>query len=240
MDDIFTPTTPSIDPEKDYFAEYVGEGKKYKTPQDAGRAIVEKDAFIARVLEEKRQLEEDLRTRSNEQNFLDQLKSVVKPPLTPDVGTPPPQSDPSPTVDPKNIEALVQKTIEAQREREERTRNLNEVKQALTNVFGADYANSLKQRANELGIPVEWLNDAAAKSPKAFYRMLGLDAAPARSDLFTPPTTVNTAGFNQDKTVKNWAYYNDLRKTDPTKYHSPATQKELWENAKKLGEKFTT
>jgi hypothetical protein len=45
---------------------FVGEGKKYKDNDAVAKALVEKDNFIARVLEEKRQLEADHRAALNQ------------------------------------------------------------------------------------------------------------------------------------------------------------------------------
>lgn len=235
--DIFDnqPTVEQIDPAKDYFAELVGDDKKFKTPQDLARAKAESDAFIKQVLNEKRQLEEDLKTRTNMQDFLDQMKSATKKPND-EVPPPNPAINPPVVKSDEDYEKLIERKM-AEREAENiRKRNLIDVQEKLRQVYGSDYANHVKAKAADLGIPIEWLNDAAAKSPKAFFELVGI--RPQQEQLRSPPQGINTTGLGSTKTVKNWAYYNQMRKSDPTQYHSKQIQAEMWEQAKLLGPEF--
>ena len=49
--DLFTMST-TIDPEKDYTAELVGEGKKFKDNKELARSKVESDLFISHLQKE--------------------------------------------------------------------------------------------------------------------------------------------------------------------------------------------
>ena len=236
--DIFDapPAIETIDPAKDYLSEYVGEGKKFADAAALARAKAESDAFIKRILDEKRLLEEDLKTRTNYQEFIDQMKTVQKAPVAPNQETPPVQVTP-PSVEP-DLEKRVAEAIEKREADNTRTRNLIDVQQKLIETYGNDYANRVKSRAQELGIPVAWLNDAAAKSPQAFYAMIGLQK-PQEPNTRQVPSSVNTAAMMAPgSNTKNWAYYNNLRKTNPVQYNSKQVQAEMWEQAKKLGPDF--
>lgn len=231
------PVIETIDPTKDYLSEYVGEGKKFADAAALARAKAESDAFIKRILDEKRLLEEDLKTRTNYQEFIDQLKTAQKPPVAPNQETSPVQVT-SPSVEP-DLEKKVSEAIEKREAENARTRNLMDVQQKLLETFGNDYATRVKSRAQELGIPVAWLNDAAAKSPQAFYAMIGLTKTQPEPTARQIPSSVNTAALMAPGgNVKNWAYYNNMRKTNPVQYNSKQVQAEMWEQAKALGPDF--
>lgn len=229
--DIFN-NEPAIDPTKDYFPELVGEDKKYKTNADAARAILEKDAFIKRVLDEKRQLEEDLKTRINMQDFLDQVKTPVRQPTAETVTI---QSEaPASELTPANIEELVQRQI-AQREADNaRSRNLLTVQGRLQEALGDTYSEQVKQRARDLGLDIAYFNDTAARSPQAFFELMGLNRP--REELTTLPRgTSNPPNFVANK--KNFQYFNKMRKENPNLYYSQG-QKEEWKLAKEMGADF--
>lgn len=236
--DLFTQDDQTtIDPNKDYLAELVGEGKKFQTPQDLARAKAEADAFIAKLLQEKRDVEAELQTRSNEAAFLDQLKSVIQPVSTQPPVTPPTQSDNRQTVDQDAIEALVQKAIEERTAKAERERNQTAVVKRLTDTFGPQYTQHIAKWAKDVGVPADWLNDLAARSPQAFYKMLGIEDTPA-APIVAPQTVVNPAATAHRGQVKDWNYYKQIMKTDPAKFNSPAIQKEMFESARQLGPNF--
>ena len=239
--DLFTNTDDqtTIDPNKDYFAELVGEDKKFKTPQDLAKAKAQSDAFIQQLINEKRELEAQVQTRSNEQAFLDQLKSVVQPPSTPVVPTPAPQGDlQRQTVDQNTLEELVQKAIETRSAQAERDRNLASVAKTLQEQFGPAYAQHINSLAQEIGVPKDWLNDLAARSPQAFFKMLGIGEKTPVAPVTAPPTAFNPAAHASRGVVKNWDYYKQIMKTDPARFNSKAIQDEMFASARELGPNF--
>lgn len=231
--DIFNNDT-AIDPTVDYFPELVGEGKKYKTNADAARAILEKDAFIKRVLDEKRMLEEDLKTRVNMEDFLTQVKSATPTPQPTPV-TIPTQATAS-ELNTADIEKLVQQQI-AQREADNaRSRNLLTVQGKLQETLGVNYSEQVKQRARDLGLDIQYFNDTAARSPQAFFELMGLNRQP--EGLTTLPRGTPNPPVHVGS-VKNFAYFNKMRKENPVEY-SRYGMKEEWELAKKMGADFYT
>lgn len=230
--DIFN-NEPTIDPNKDYYSELVGEGKKFADNAALARAKVESDAFIARVLEEKRRVEEDLKTRINMQDFLDQVKApVVNTPVSQPVTTP--QPTPASELTPDAIEQLVQRQIVAREAETARSRNLLTVQGRLQETLGANYSELVKQRARDLGLDIQYFNDTAARSPQAFFELMGLNRP--REELTTLPRGTSNPPV-QAGTVKNFAYFNRMRKENPVEY-SRYGMKEEWELAKKLGADF--
>ena len=139
--------------------------------------------------------------------------------------------------DQSNLDDRIREAIET-RERESRlTQNINEVSERVAAHYGdAKKANeAIKAKANELGVSIEFLMDVAAKSPKAFYAQIGLDAAPRQAP--APRGTVNpealrTANPTQ-ATPGTYAYYEEMRKANSRLYNSPRIQLEMHEQAMK-------
>jgi hypothetical protein len=227
--DIFN--EPTIETPK--FEDLVGEGKKYKTTDDAARAIIEKDKFIQRLLEEKRTVEEDLKTRINMQEFLDRVQTPVSPqPVLQPVTNP--QPAPASELTAEQIEKLVQQQIANREAETARSRNLLTVQGRLQETLGENYATQVKQRARDLGLDIQYFNDTAARSPQAFFELMGLNRP--REELTTLPRGTSNPP-TPSGTVKNFAYFNKMRKENPVEY-SRYGMKEEWELAKKLGADF--
>lgn len=231
--DIFN-TDATIDPNKDYLSELVGEGKKFADNAALARAKVESDAFIKRILDEKRQVEEDLKTRINMQDFLDQVRTPVPSPQPTPVTN---QEQASASgLTPADLEAQIQRVMSQREADNARSRNLLTVKGKLEEALGENYAEQVKQRAKDLGLDIQYFNDTAARSPQAFFELMGLNRP--REAL----TTLPRPGSNppvQAGNVKNFAYFNKMRKENPVEY-SRYGMKEEWEQAKKLGPDFYT
>jgi hypothetical protein len=230
--DIFNETT--VEPK---FEDIVGEGKKYADQDAAAKAIIEKDKFIARLLEEKRRIEEDHRAALNTQAFEDRIKALEAAKMTerePQAPLPVSQPQTAP-VDEDAVLALLEKREQAQK----RTRNLMDVKDKLINVYGEDYPNRVKARAQELNISMDRLNAMAAETPTAFYALIGLGNERTPDNVAPPATRQNTAAaFAPNTDRKNNAYYSNLRKTNPNVYYSPKVQMEEYNELKRQGDAF--
>jgi hypothetical protein len=107
----------------------------------------------------------------------------------------------------------------------------------LQEVFGDDYKRHVQAQAKTLGVGTDFLTDAAAKNPQAFYRLIGLDQN-TKSDAFSPPprsqmTTPTGSNSNQ----KNYSYFKKLRQEKGDGwYFSQPVQQEIWRELKAQGE----
>lgn len=221
------------------FTDLVGEGKKYSDNDAVAKALVEKDRFIQRVLDEKRQLEADLRAQNNLQAFEDRMKALEAARLTEHrEPTPTPVSPPA-SVEPADLEDKIAKALQDREQQNIRSRNLITVKDTLTEKLGQDYPTRVKARARELGISLDRLNQIAAETPQAFFTLIGLNDAPPRVDNVAPPVSQhNPAAFTPDPGRKNYAYFQKMRKERPTEYHTPRVQQEEMKEAIRQGAAF--
>lgn len=236
--------TNTLDPNKKYFEELVGEGKKFKTPEDLARGKYEADLFVETLKRTQDQLREDYlkmreenMARAKLEDLIDQLANKRQisndEPLVKDVRE-------QPTFKPEEIESLVSNQIQKHEVVKKQTENYNHVKAKLQERHGDNFSNVLKQQIAELGITQERLDDMARNEPKVLLRTLGLDQ-PVVTDNFQAPPRSNqrtdrfTSGNAPERT---WTYYQNMMKTDPKSYFDPKTNVNMHNDMIRLGEKF--
>lgn len=235
-------TPPAFDPTKDYFQELVGEGKKFKTEKELARGKAEADFYIKTLELQKDELRNDyLKLREEHQTaaslreILDQMKTSQRQ-----------ESEPTHTAntemayDPKQVESLISSKIQEHENTRREQNNFNSVKAKLIERFGNNYQGTVKEQIDNLGLSEEYFNDMARKSPAAVLRTLGLDQEPSRENFQTPPrSTQRSDRFSpQSKTKRTWAYYQDLKKSNPTLYLDPKTTTQMHKDYQELGSDF--
>jgi hypothetical protein len=236
----------TIDPNKDYFSELVGEGKKYKDTLAAGRAIMEKDAFIDSLKREQNQIREDYMKLHEEykagaslRELIDQLKNQQQ--TSSDTHhNANVVNDSTASIDPKQIESLVSSQLQKLEATNREQANYNFVKDKLTERFGSNYKEALRQHSENLGMSAEYIDDMARKAPKALLKALGVEEKYDRQqNSFQAPPATNVRSFQPSvPEQRTWSYYQELRKKDPKKYYDPKTQVQLHKDAMALGESF--
>lgn len=220
------------------FEDLVGPDKKYKTPQDAARALVEKDRFIEQLKLETETARNEIRARTTLEELADRIASKAPngenrtPPVEPGSSK---QEPPAPT----DLKAEVARLLAEERNSSNRASNLEKAKAAAKERFGGDYNATLRQIAEELGVSDKFLTDMAASSPTAFTKLIDSVKAPDVNRPLSPPASnVDTGRIFNNPNVKNKAYYDNLRKTDLNTYMSKRVQQELYKEAMAQGSKF--
>lgn len=221
------------------FDDLVGEGKKFKTPQDLAKAKIEADRFIEQLKKEADEARTELRSRLTLEELSEQLlsRTVERNPGTPPQEVNRSQDDkPAPAVD---LKAEVKRLLEEERSKGNREANIAKTRQALKDRFGGDYNATLRQIAEDLNVSDKFLADTAASAPEAFLRLVDSVRAPDTNRPMAPPQgNVDTSKqFNQTLN-KNNAYYQKMRKEDPKLYFSKKVQVELHNEAMRQGSKF--
>lgn len=233
-DDLFStdPNTPPPMEDKNYLEELVGDGKKFKDAEALAKAKAESDRFIAQLLREKNEVTEALQKRIKEEDFLTKLESLSRA-GSPSAGDNPPQAGTEATaLTPEDIEKIIEKR-EADRTRKA---NIDKSLARLQEVYGDNYKQHVATQAQSLGVSTEFLTDVMARNPNAFFRVIGLDGQQTTKVDITPPRSA-IAAQPQTKTGKNYAYYQDLRKTKGEAwYFTPSVQMEMWNSLKEQGE----
>jgi len=237
---------PQSDPNKDYYAELVGENKKFKDNQSLAKSKFESDQYV-KILEKRMDdLREDYLTVRKENTTrarLEDLVDQIAKNRTSSDNTPANDDNKNqpPTVDPTQIKSLISEEYRTIRQQEREVDNWNMVKDKLQQRYGKNYGEAVKQQIEDLGLTEQDLNAMARRQPKVLIKTLGLDREQPRQDTFQsfPRSEQRRDTFAPTGApVRSWSYYQNLKKTDPNIYYDRKTAIQMQQDAIELGEKF--
>jgi len=205
------------------------------------KRLNDKDEYIQRLQNETAELRKEVEA-------VEDIKELLKNNVQGRVPQEQPQQKPDAqnpaqvqAINPKDLEDRIREVTRQDREVELATRNINAVGERLVASYGdAEKAkNAVAAKAAELGVSVQFLQDAAAKSPNAFYNLIGLSGEAPKS---TPrsQSDVNTLSMrsNGNDGKRNYAYYKALREANKKQYFSPSVQNQMHKDAIEQGSAF--
>lgn len=235
IDDVF-------DPNANYLEQLVGDGKKFADVEALAKGKAASDEHIKNLEREKAILTQDylkLREEYNAgpklQEYIDKLEQQR---LASSENTLNANEDRKPMFDPKEVESLVSTKIQEYELTRKQEQNFNEVRNRLKTQLGTNFQEKLKTQIEEMGLTEEFVNTMARNHPEGLYRMFGLNQQ-SNNDMFqSPPSSQRNSSFAPNVKKRDWTFYEEMRKTDPAKYHNPKTQLQIIEDAKDLGEAF--
>jgi hypothetical protein len=230
------PGTPPPVPQGDLFADMVGEGKKFKTPQDLAKAAQEKDAFIEQLKGENAEMRREVQTKAKSdaidvalQKLNDKLEKASASPTATTAGL---------TRD--DIRAMLQE----EKQQERASTNLALVQAELLKKNNNDpeaVKAFLAKRATDLGLTSQDLKNMVLHTPQVAKTVLGLQqSTPSSGPTPNVGATKNSEAIVSlaPEGVRNKTYYNTLRKQMGTKFWSPAIQQQMFKDRKEQGEVF--
>ena len=245
-DNIFDtpPKDPVVDETTSLVDQLVGEGKKFKTPEDLAKGKVEADRFIESLKRENEGMRQDLNARLKMEDLIEKLKNS-KPT---DTNQQPTGSNEQPLGDqlqisPKDIEQLLDDKLKERETQRQMESNRNLVIGELSKVYGPDYGKVVQDKANELGVSVSFFQDMVDKQPRAFLKLMDTTKKPSTPPVNPNPfrTSVNTSAIDSKNSgQKDWNYYEKMRKENPGNYWKPETQLELHKAAIAQGDNFNS
>lgn len=231
--------TGEIDPSKDYFSELVGEGKKYKTQQDAGRALAEGPLYVKQLEREASEARAALAERVKLEELLDKINSKANQSPNSDAdnqntnGT----NTQIPVITPEQIDELFNKKFSQAEQERQAQANESLAREIAAKKFGNNYPSKLKEEASKVGMTPEQLDQVARTNPSAFSRLIGADTPSRQEPLVVPPTGVSTT-FKPATGERTMAWYKELRKKDPVLYASREMVAQQHKDAERIGESF--
>jgi len=223
------PETPEVTPALSIpteLSDLIGEGKKYKDLNAALASIPHAQEHIKSVETSLKELREDLAKRATAEELLDQLEKKSKE-----------KSPDAPPISIQDLEGLVSKTLASTVAKQQQEKNILSVDAEIRKVYGEKSEEAVANKAKELGLSIKEMEGLAAKSPQAF---LAFFKTPDMQPSADKTSTLNTEGLVPKSDEKNFAYYQKVRKENPTAYYSPSFQQEMHRRAKELGSKFYT
>jgi hypothetical protein len=234
-----------VDQTKNYLEDLVGEGKKFKTPEDLARGKFESDAFIARLQNEMKGLRSELSTRLKLEEVVDKITASKSESLSNDGNQsrePDVYDKDKSALSPDDVRELISKQLTDSEKQAQRARNTAFVEQKCQEAFGPTFRRTLKDRAAALNVGEQFLKDMAADQPKAFLTLMDVrEQREVNSTATTAPrTSVNTnaLGFQPDAGVKRKSHYDAIRVKEPRRYWSVSVQQEMHSEAQKQGPSF--
>jgi hypothetical protein len=236
-------TPPQLDPSKDYFAELVGEGRKFKDPQTLARSKVESDNYVKilerridAIREDYLKVKEENNTSKRLEDLIDQMSSKSQD----RDNTQQRQEERQPTVDLKQIESLVSSKIQEDYASRQQSANFNTVKEKLKERYGENFKARLEEQLEDLGITEKDLNDMARRQPKVLIRTLGLDKQPEREQFQSPPySSQRSDSFSPSSPKKRtWAHYQKIKAENPKAWLDPKIAVQMQKDAIEQGDAF--
>jgi hypothetical protein len=147
----------------------VGEHSVYKSVEDLYKGAIEKDKFISKLQAELESARKAIEELSKNSNIVEQLKQIREKKMdTENTNTPQLPED--------AIKQIALNAMQEANQSQLAESNLANCKQAVASL-NSDVELALKNKANELGCSVEYLEDIARTSPKAFKSMFGIKEA---------------------------------------------------------------
>ena len=144
----------------------VGEHSVYKSVEDLIEGKRQADAYIAKLSSELKEANATIEQLKKTGTIVEQLKQIRETKMdTENTNTPKLPED--------AIKQIALNAMQEQTKALEAENNLANCKQAVASL-NADVELALKNKANELGCSVEYLESIAKTSPKAFKSMFGI------------------------------------------------------------------
>lgn len=209
--------------------------QKYGNLPDALKGLQHSQQFIQQLKDETsslkselERLKSELASRRSVEDAVAELTSRKAP-----QGTTNPQG-----LTEEAVADLVERTLSTRETVTQQKKNLQSVVNAMSQKFGNTAEQEFYTRANSVGLSAKQVNELAAQSPSAVFKLLGLDAPqgqPKEQSAAPLGTSVNTGGYQPQQDTF-------IRKNGKGVMLGATTQdfKEEFENAKKLVEELET
>jgi len=178
-----TPPAPVIPTE---VADLVGEGKKYRSVEDALKSVPHAQKHIQTLEEENARIKAELEKRRTAEELLDEVKSGIQSGVTPS----------RVEFNQDDVVKTVAQILEQKEAEKQAVANVDTVIGAFTAQFGEKAQEVFRTVATEAGMSLQALNQLSATSPSAVLKLAGLngkrEASPAKTG-----SSVNTQALAQ-------------------------------------------
>lgn len=233
-----------FDENKNYLEELVGEGKKFSSPEDLAKGKAFADQHIS-VLESRfdelrndyNQLRHDYTSRASLEEMIDELRKQQL--ASRDENQDSNEVNNEPRFNPDEVKSLISEEVNRLRTSEKEAENFNKVENKLKERFGKDYKRILNEKAASLGLGEDFVNNLAKSNPTVFYKTFDLDNTTSPNSFQTPPhSTSRSDSFAPTNEKRTWAWYQELKKKDPTTYYAQNTTIQMEKDYQALGKEF--
>jgi hypothetical protein len=233
-------TVPADETIESYVEKLVAEkGETWKDPEVIAKGKYESDRFISDLQRQIAELQKDMEESSKVDELMQMVKDLkAEKPIDGEKSLEKTHDETSPELDAEKLKALIESHVSERETQTTRQKNLAEADKVLMEKYGESAGRTLSARAAELGMTVDELKEQAARNPKAFFRLIGIDAPSAKDSTLVGTTKRSEAGVISDAGKRNFAYYQNLRRENKSKYHSVAVQSQMFKDKEAMGPAF--
>lgn len=230
MTDLFeAPETTEASKREEYTNKW-----KDKPVEELLKAKVDADLFIETLTKRQDDLSKDyleMKKNVDAQASLQELVDKLNQKTTSNSETPPAKEG----TEPKGIDENTVRNLIAENKRLERqTNNANFVQTKLKERFGNSYQDVLR----DTGLSQKQINEIAADSPEAIFRLVGLNND-SKETFQAPPQSAQRPSFApKGQPKRDWNFYQEMKKTNPKIYLDPKIAVQMHNDAIELGEAF--
>ena len=236
---VFTEPTekPSEEPTPKEATQEEIDALKERGLEDLAKGKAHADRFIDFLEEQNKSLKEELDQRLTAEATLKEIKEKgqEKSEVSEEVTTP--------GLKPEDLDSLVDKRISESRQKEIVQRNIKEADDKVKALYGDKADIFMEGKCRELDLSKADLGELAAKSPQAFFDMIGISVKEGEKTPTASTSTVNlealakgSSGGEAIPGTNRW--YMEQRKKDKAKFYSPEVQRRLFKDRERLGDKF--
>jgi hypothetical protein len=208
---------------------------KEKGVDELAKGKAHADQFIEFLKEQNAQLKAEVDARVDAAATLEEFKKKQEESAIPK------QEEPTGSrLGEEDVKNLVEQTITQKAEQATVASNQATVDAKVKEVYGDKAAEFVAAKAVALNLSVEDLGSLAARSPAAFFSLVGMVETTPSAPVVTQQG-VNTEALGnrpQANAIGTWGHYQTLRKENPKNYYSPRVQAQMFEDRKRLGEDF--
>ena len=140
-----------------------------------------------------------------------------------------------PTMDLNELDRIVSAKLQERETLRKQEENANIVRSKLKERYGDNYTSVVKEQIKTLDLTEDDFNALARRSPNALLKSLGADQ---KSEGYQGPPRTSNSFRPQTEKKRTWAYYQELKKSDPKAYHDPKTLIQMERDALELGAEF--
>ena len=235
-----------------YTDQLVGDGKKFQDTEALAKGKLEADQHISTLEDQIKILQSGQDKEQYAKQLIDQLEQSKAAALvntasnaqvqTPQSNVNSPDQQPATTqptgVSETDLRSLVENALSDAKSKELVTGNLKLVNDELTKKFGTEANVRIEEKAKSLNMTKEKLEAIAAESPQAFFTLIGEPVQVTRNPVVQGSINTDGAIPQLNSGVKNFNYYQDLRRKEPAKFKSTAMQTEYAAAAIAQGDAF--
>ena len=215
---------------------------KDKPAEEVLKAKVESDLYIKTLTsrmddltKDHLKLMEESKAKDQLQDLIDRLEKRGEGKVEPKE---PNRDENQPSFKPEDIEKIVLEKLTQADQRKVLENNFSTIKAKLKERLGDNHQEILKQRREELGLTQDFADELARSHPNVFLKTFGLDEQPREGYIPPPRGSVRPSSFAAKQPVRDWNYYQELKKTNPKIYLDPKIAVQMHEDAVALGDKF--